>query len=655
VAGGKIKIGLVEIGDAFGGEYYFPYSVGILRAYAEKNLASGCYEFLPIIYKCDNAGNITENLSLADIVFFSAYLWNFKANLEIARNVKRERPDIIIAFGGPQVPESKDKLTALLQKYPFIDIASFGEGEKPFLRIIEGSRDRRWEAVPSVGCRGSGDSISINMFKETIRDLNEIPSPYLSGVFDELMKDNPEEKWQGRIETNRGCPFTCAFCYWGKQSERKIMQFDLDRIYREIDWFSSRRIEFVFCCDGNFGILKRDAEIARKVAENKKKYGFPKVFSVQNTKNSREEILELQKVLKDAGLQKGVNLALQSLNGETLRHIGRSNIDNRAYIELQKLLTQNDIPTFTDLIIGLPGETYQSFTNGVAEIMAGGQHNRIQFINLTVLENTLMADPEYQKKHGLKIVETELIPHHSSLDEKKVVETQFLVTATLSMPERDWRKARIFSWMASLLHFDKMLQIPFVVLHTVYGAGYKDLIEAFMKGQGRQAVLAEILSAFEAKASGIQAGDSEYDRSEKWLNITWYPDELMLIRMSAENRLEAFYREAEERIISFAKEHSIPVQPEVISDAVRLNRSVFKQPFVMENAAVKCGFNIWEIYQGAIRGERVKMKSGSFTYSVDRTSRQWTSWAEWCREVVWFGNKTGDYIYPARIQGKAEF
>ena len=75
---------------------------------------------------------------------------------------------------------------------------------------------------PQIVYRRPDNSIALNKFKETVEDINDIPSPYLSGIFDELITDNPEEKWQGRIETNRGCPFTCAFCYWGKKSERKI-------------------------------------------------------------------------------------------------------------------------------------------------------------------------------------------------------------------------------------------------------------------------------------------------------------------------------------------------------------------------------------------------------------------------------------------------
>lgn len=643
----KIKIGLVEIGDSFGGQYYFPYSLGILKAYAGEKLASrGNYEFLPIIYKRGNIEKYVKSLYDADIIFYSAYLWNFKVSLEVARRIKKEKPGILNVFGGPQVPDSNEKISAFLGKYLSIDIASHGEGENPFLRIIEGFQDRGWEFVPSIGYRRPDATIAFNEFKETIQDINEIPSPYLSGVFDELIMQNPEEKWQGRIETNRGCPFTCAFCYWGKKSERKLKQFDLDRIYKEIEWLSKNKIEFVFCCDANFGILKRDFDIARKVADNKKSLGYPKAFSVQNTKNSKERIFELQIILNDAGLQKGVNLALQSLNEETLKYIERSNIDNKTYAELQKLFTKSNIATFTDLIIGLPGETYDSFTEGVSEIIANGQHNRIQFINLTILENTLMAEPEFQQKYGLSIIETELIPHHSSPDIiANIVETQHLVTATQSMCGSDWIKTRVFSWMASLLHFDKLLQLPFIILHEVCGIPYKYLVEAFMKRDDGQNILDDILSVFEEKAADIQKGGSEYSMSREWLNTAWYPDELILINMSAEGRIENFYIAAEKRLISLAKNYTERIKPKVITNAVCLNRAVLKQPFLAEDTSITCGYNIWEIYQAALMCEHVALAKGNYEYEIDRTSQQWTCWEDWCREVIWYGNKKGNYIY----------
>lgn len=645
----KIKIGLVEIGDSFGEQYYFPYSIGILRAYAEKKLAvDGKYEFLPIIYKLSSTAKYIENLAAADIIFYSTYLWNFNVSLEIARIIKREKPEIINVFGGPQIPESKEKISLSLQKYLFVDIASFGEGEIPFLKIIEKCQNREWNAVPSIGYRRPDSTIVYNGLEETVKDINEIPSPYLSGVFDELIEQNPEEKWQGRMETNRGCPFTCAFCYWGKKSDRKLKQFDLARVYSEIDWLSKNKIEFVFCCDANFGILKRDFDIVQKVSDNKKKFGYPKAFSVQNTKNSKERIFELQKILNDAGLQKGVNLALQSLNEETLKYIERSNIDNKTYTELQKLFTKSNIPTFTDLIIGLPGETYESFTRGVSEIIASGQHNRIQFINLTILENTLMAEPEFQRKHGLKMVEAEFMPHHSSLNKSnKTKATHSLVIGTNSMPKNDWVKTRVFSWMVSLLHFDKLLQIPFIILHQTCDLQYKNLFELFLQKDQQAAVLANVVAAFEEKALEIQHGGIEFCESEKWLNITWFPDELALIELSTGGKLQEFFAAAKERLIAIAAD-SNNISPEIISQAIFLNQNLIKQPFIKEDKIIECEYNLWEVYQAAINGNRLEIERGKYLYTVDRTSQLWGNWEEWCREVIWYGNKRGDYIYSVK-------
>lgn len=645
----KIKVGLVEIGDSFGGQHYFPYSLGILQAYAQRKLPNrDDYEFAPILYKRNGVNAAMEKLFGLDVVFFSAYLWNFMISLDIAKTIKKMSSTVITVFGGPQVPETSDRMSVFLHKYPFIDIACFGEGEIPFTNLLKFFLDVKRDSIPSTGHLDGRGVLVFNAAKEPVGDINEIPSPYLEGVFDGIMRSHPGEKWQGLLETNRGCPFTCAFCYWGKKNERKVKSFDLDRVHREIDWFSRNHVEFVFCCDANFGIFNRDLDIARKVADNKVNSGYPKAFSVQNTKNSKARIFELQKTLNDAGLQKGVNLALQSLNETTLKYSGRSNIDNKTYHELQKLFSRNNIHTFTDLIIGLPGESYDSFTNGVSDLLSLGQHNRIQFINLTILENTLMAEPEFRRAHELKTVESAFIPHHSSLNSlNEIMETQFLVVGSRTMPESDWIKIRIFSWMTSLLHFNKLLQIPFIILNEAYGVSYKDLIDIFVKKDPAHAVLAEIISSFEEKALQILGGDSEYSKSKEWLNITWYPDELTLITLSTGGKLTKFFDEAKQMLIGFAAAAD-PTRADVISQAIALNQSLIKQPFVNDAAVVRCDYNVWEVYQSALKGDRVELTKGDYVYRVDRTTQRWTSWDDWCREVIWYGNKRGDYAYTVR-------
>jgi len=642
----RIKVGLVQIGDSFGGQYYLPYSAGLLQSYAQKNLTNlDKYVFEPIIYKRDAMADTVTSLAAMDIVFYSVYLWNYLVSLEIARQVKAVNGKVINVFGGPQIPEKPERMEPFLRKNLFIDLVSYGEGELPFLRILEHFRSSTWDGVPSVGFIGKEGNFVFAEPSELIPDINSIPSPYLAGVFDNLLQNNPGEKWQGLLETNRGCPYTCSFCYWGKKTKRTVKSFDIERVFKEIDWFSNNKIEFIFCCDANFGILERDFEIVKKVADNKKQFNYPQAFSVQNTKNSKKKIFDLYRILNENDLQKGVNLALQSLNEQTLKFIKRSNIDNKTYNELQGLFVKSNIMTFTDILLGLPGETYDSYVEGISETISNGQHNRIQFGNLVILENTEMADTLYQNKYGLKTVCAKFESHHTSLkDDDDVCETHNLVVATSTMSQEDWVKSKVFAWTASIMHFGKLLQLPFIVLHELGGVPYRQLIEALTRKDPAHPILAEIVSVFENKAQEIQSGGSEFSASKDWLNITWHSDELIYIKLCADGLLDGFYKEAEDRLRYFADGLERDY-PQLLSQAVNFNRKLLKQPFVTMNIVVETDYNLWDIYQAVLRGKEYKVKKGKIGYTIDSSSQRWDSWQDWSRQVVWYGYKKGDYIY----------
>jgi radical SAM superfamily enzyme YgiQ (UPF0313 family) len=645
----KISVGLVQIGDKFGDEYYLPYSIGLLQAYAQRHLKEpDRFEFLLPIYCRVGVKEGVESLLNANIIFFSVYIWNYQISLKIAMGIKQEMKDCIIVFGGPQVPESTIGMRRFLEDNPFVDIGCYGQGEIPFLSILENFEEQLWGNVSSIGFINKENGFVYNTTSERIGNLDEIPPVYSGGIFDPLIKANPEESWSALIETNRGCPFLCSYCYWGKKARNKLYQFDMERIFQEIDWFSHNKIQFVFCCDANFGIIDRDFEIVRKVSENKNKYGYPMAFSVQNTKNSTEKIFTLQKMLNDYGLQKGVNIALQSLNSNTLERINRSNISMQTYKDLQSMFTQSRIPTFSDMIIALPEESYETFTNGVSAVIESGQHNKILFINLTVLRNTEMAEPEYQDKYGMRAVRSKMISHHTSLEStEEVFEEQNLVVETESMPKEDWVKTRVFCWMTSLLYFNKLLQIPFVIITKMSSLGYKELIEVFMKTSGKYGHLSEILTFFIKKAEEIQEGGSEYVASKKWLNIWWPSDEIMFIKICQED-LDLFYEESEMVIRDFLLEREIILPDKLLHDTIVLSKSLLKVPFVKTDLEIELNYNVLEVYQGVLRKMDVELKNRCFNYTIDRTSNRWSSCDEWLREVVWYGTKKGAYLYECK-------
>ncbi|MBI5180534.1 MAG: radical SAM protein [Nitrospirae bacterium] len=643
----KIKVGLVQIGNSFSGQYYLPYSIGLLQAYAQNYLKNpDDFEFLLPVYNRVKVNAAKEMLGNADIVLFSTYLWNFNLSIAIARELKLVDTKIVIVFGGHQVPKNPLALEKFLSKFPFIDIVCFGEGEIPILKILENIQMRSWKEVPSIGYIDKELKFRRNAEAERITDLNQIPSPYLEGVFEPLMAANSQVKWSVMWETNRGCPFSCAFCAWGSNTNKKIYKYDMPRLFEEIDWFSKKKIEFVFCCDANFGIFERDLEIVEYVANNKNKYGYPIAFSVQNTKNSSSKIYKLQRLLTEFKLQKGVNLALQTVNKETLASIKRANISSESYQELQRLFAADDIPTFTDIILGLPKESYASFTNGISSIIENGQYNNIQFINLAILENTDMADPEYQKRYGLILQESKIIYHHGSVEEEEEIdETQHLVVGTESMPKEDWVKARVFSWLVSVLFFDKLLQIPLIFVNRIYKESYKDMFELFMKDSQKYHVFADLYSFLKEKALDIQSGGTEHIPSKDWINIWWPADEYVFINLSVSNQLDLFYSDAERILLDHLNSRGIQFSDRLVRDCVLLNRSLIKQPFIKQDIELTVNFNIGESFEAVLKGDEVNIEEGSYSYKIDRSSETWNSWDEWFREVVWYGKKRGNFLY----------
>ena len=218
----------------------------------------------------------------------------------------------------------------------------------------------------------------------------------------------------------------------------------MDKLEKELMWFAKNKIEFIYVCDANFGMLPRDMEISKKAIEIKKIW-LPHVLSVQTTKNARERSYNIQKLLYEGGMHKSVNLAMQSMSATALKEIKRDNISLNDYKDLQKRFISDGIPTYSDLIIGLPGDTLKSFKHSVNELISIGQHYRIQFNNLSILPNAEMATPEYLERNQIKTSEIPIVNMHGSLDDEPedgVKESQEMVISTKDMPTPDWIKTR---------------------------------------------------------------------------------------------------------------------------------------------------------------------------------------------------------------------
>jgi len=647
----KKKIGLVQINNSFSGQSYLPYSIACLQSYSQKSPEiNENFEFLPLIYKREAAHKITSSLLHADIVGFSAYVWNINLCLEIAKRLKTEKPEITILFGGPQVPNIPD---TFLKDNPSIDFTVHGEGEKAFADILKAYPTKDYTDVSGISFLNDKNEFIQTLSTQRLNSLEELPSPFLNGIFDKLIADNPEENWIALWETNRGCPFKCSYCDWGSAVAAKVTKFNEERLFLEADWISNRKIGYVFVCDANFGMLARDLEIAEHIAANRGKTGFPEGFSVQNTKNATDRAYATQKILSDAGLNKGVALSMQSISQEALKNIQRDNISLQSYIELQERFTKDGIETFSDLILGLPGETYESFIEGINQLILNGQYNRIQFNNCAILPNAEMGDPAYLKKFDIKTVETEIINIHGKRAhlEDDVAETQELIISTYSMSEEDWKKSRVFAWMSAFLFFDKILQIPLMVLHELTKLDYKDMIDTFLNvSKSEYPQIAAIRDFFQSEADALQQGGAEYTYSEKWLDIYWPADEYAYIDLATNDNIDVFYKEAENLLLQIPRPSNAHKDAlAILSQAILLNKELLHRPFTNEDVSCELDYNILEFYEMKKKGESPSLKEHANSVEIKRSERAYDDIQTWCREVVWWGNKKGAYLYPNNI------
>ena len=629
------------------GWVFLPYTLGLLQSFVQGHATNAeQYQFDFAVHNRVSVEEAVQSLVGKDVVGFSMYVWNERVSLSIAKQLKAIQPETLTVFGGPQVPDHAEDF---LRRNPFVDVALHGEGEIAFMQLLETHQTREWSNTDSISYLDGGAFVS-NPKRERLRDLDSIPPVYSAELFRPLIDDNPGTVWGALLETNRGCPFACTFCDWGSATNSKVFQFSLERLEAELDWIGKNKIEYVFCCDANFGMLPRDVEIARMVARVKEKYGFPKTFATQNTKNSTDRSYAVQKILHESGATSGVTLSFQSLDEQTLQSVKRDNISIDSFSELQQRYTRDKIPTYTDIILALPGETYASFVNGLSQIIAGGQHNNLFFYNCSILPNAEMAAQDYIDRFDLQTVRQEMLEVHSDLNDVKSQEVREyipIVVATSTMSPGEWIDGKTVWWMADLVYFGRMLQIPFVLLSELYGFKYGDLIAALAKAdQTRFPLIGSIVQMFREKARQIQDGGLEYCPSSDWLNAYWPANQFALAMIVSEGKTRQFYQEARQVIFDYLHTTQQEFSANLVSEAIEFNHKLLRVPFVKKNLKVDLNHNIWEFYQGILEGTPVELKYGSHSYGVWRTQPLFLELDDWLEHVVFCQNVKYSYLYP---------
>ncbi|UPZ33568.1 radical SAM protein [Streptomyces sp. LRE541] len=412
-------------------ENILPLASGYIQACAQADDAvRATHDFEIVSYPVtDDRHKLLEELAgkYAHIYTFSCYIWNMKLVSFLLKELQARQPDAHYLLGGPQV--MNHAATYLADAGENVYVCN-GEGERTSLELFRqlNSRTPDLRRVPGLSFWSAGELITTEPAPR-ISNLMEIPSPFLTGVFDGY------ESSLGIIETNRGCPFRCTFCYWGAATNSKVVKYEEERIRDELTWISNNRFSGLFIADANWGQSPRDVAMTEHLVERSRETGSPLVVYMAAAKNRPERMAQITEIFVRGGLMVTQPISLQTLNPEALKLIDRANIREETYVELQRTLREKAISSYVELIWPLPGETFESFKEGLTKLCRSYADTIIVYPQL-LLHNT----PMYQQRelHGLV---TEDVPSDVSEAE--------LVVATDWVSEEACREGY---WLYNAMH-----------------------------------------------------------------------------------------------------------------------------------------------------------------------------------------------------------
>lgn len=624
----KRNVYFVQVSASFGGSNFLPYSVGCLAAYAFsfKDICEN-YQLADIIYERKLIEQSLSEIKNPFIVGFSAYVWNYEYNICLAKRIKEKYPDCIIVFGGHDVPLN----SSMLSEYDFIDILIHDEGEIPFSQLLRYfAGDGELKSINNISYRNENRELLTNKIVAST-DV-DYPSPYTTGIFDKIMQRN-DCQFVATFETNRGCPFKCAYCDWDTIKE-EVRKFPIEKIKAEIEWIAEHKIEFTWLIDGNFGLFERDEEIVDFLIETKEKTGYPKRTNLFYTKNNPSYVFRLNKKLDDAGLSKGACISFQSMCPQVLENIGRQNISNDKFKELMTLYNKNNIPTFTEIIVGLPGETYESFCDGINTLLNAGQHYSFYVYPCELLKNSIMARPDYIQKYGIKYVITTLNQHHRETPKDEIEEYSRIVVGSDTMPPEKWVQSCMFAICVRTFHSLGILQYFALYLKAYKNVEYKDFYHELLNWMlsNPDSTGGKVFTDLKNRYEKITNGNGSFVYAfPEFGDVVWPFEEGAFLQIV--NSIDEFFDE----IVEFLSVYNI--DKNVFDELLFYQKKMIKTPG-NKNFEMNLSYDFPLFIRKMINNELSELQKRETKVKV-YTDYIPTNLPDFAREVVWYGRKGG--------------
>lgn len=452
-----------------------------------------------------------------DVMLLSNYIWNEALSLHFARLVKSLNPNALTVMGGPNFFIEDNRKVEYMEAHPYLDIHVAGEGDFTATEIVkkyigagcDPYKTTDQEIENSVYKRAG--EVYIGVAEKRRRDLDEIPSPWLTGIMDQFF----DGKLVPIFETNRGCPFTCTFCVQGGRWWSKVNYFGMDRIKEELFYIADRikmlspNQKVLRLADLNYGMYERDVQISEWMGEIQKEYDWPLLIDATTGKNQAERIIRSIEKVNGALV---MYQAVQSLDEDVLQNVKRTNIDLDTYEKIQIHVRGRGLRSSSDMILGLPGETFESHLRSIAGLINSGTH-RLHNFQAIMLKGSELETLASREKYGFE-TRFRLGPKNFGryADGEKVIGMEEVIVSTNTLSFDEYLEARKYHF-ATAVFWNTSRLVPLVQWCNAYGLsnwdwlnsiveeldkyeGTRDLLEKF--AQETQDELFESKEAFEA-------------------------------------------------------------------------------------------------------------------------------------------------------------
>ena len=313
-------------------------SIGLRYLYANMQEFQESTEILEFSIN-DAIQSIAEKILVhqPEIIGLGVYIWNVSNISELIHILKKISPRTTIILGGPEVTHEPFRVNLEA------DYIIQGEGDLAFYELCSSIINA---AAPKE-----------QIIKMSMPSLKNIQLPY------QYYTDDDIKNRYIYVEVSRGCPFECEFCL--SSMDEKVRAFDLDKVLEEFEklWQrGARNFKFV---DRTFNLNMKTANkiLDFFLAKEPPYFAHFEVIPDHFPASIKEKIASFP----HGALQ--LEIGIQTLNLEIANNISRQLKLDKIRENITFLEHETEAHIHLDLIVGLPGESLESFGRNLNELV----------------------------------------------------------------------------------------------------------------------------------------------------------------------------------------------------------------------------------------------------------------------------------------------